>query len=444
MKSIEAQMKAYIEQNLLESRKSAVQMSMAIQDSPLEYEVPDGTSTVPIYTRTLQIPKFFTQWDKRNFQTISETFYRIFEKTIDAYRTDPAVRRLFRFNPVLDHLIRLQPRYPAAIPILRVDIFYNEETGDFKVCEFNTDGTSAMFENNTMVDFLKYNNAWNALKPDVEYMELVDTWIDALLVDVTEATGLERPAVAISDFLENSYLPELQAFEKRMTERGIPARMIDIRSLAYDGQSLYDPEDGMRFDAVYRRAVTRDVMDHLHDVGPFLQAVNDGNTVLIGAFSTQIPHSKTISEALFEPVLRRYFTAEECAFLDAHLPQTFDLTSRSATEIRRDRIKWIIKPKDSYGAKGVWAGVDVSQKLWEKLINDFADGGYIVQEYIPHYKTPNIDLLAHREFMDYSNMTGLYIYNGQFAGVYSRLSDMGIISTQYNERMVPTLFLKDE
>ena len=44
--------------------------------------------------------------------------------------------------------------------------------------------------------------------------------------------------------------------------------------------------------------------------------------------------------------------------------------------------------------------------------------------------------------MEYSNMTGLYVYNGEFAGVYSRLSDGGIISTQYNEKTISTLFLR--
>ncbi len=39
-----------------------------------------------------------------------------------------------------------EPTYDSPIPIARIDIFYNEETGDFKFCEFNTDGTSAMNE----------------------------------------------------------------------------------------------------------------------------------------------------------------------------------------------------------------------------------------------------------------------------------------------------------
>ena len=41
-------------------------------------------------------------------------------------------------------------------------------------------------------------------------------------------------------------------------------------------------------------------------------------------------------------------------------------------------------------------------------------------------------------------MSGLYVYNGEFAGIYSRLSTGGIISSQYNERAVATLVVQEE
>ena len=65
---------------------------------------------------------------------------------MDAYAKDEDYRRLFGFEPKLEELILREPTYDSPIPIARIDIFYNEETGDFKFCEFNTDGTSAMNE----------------------------------------------------------------------------------------------------------------------------------------------------------------------------------------------------------------------------------------------------------------------------------------------------------
>ena len=444
MKKIDRQFKDYIESHKLESRKSAYGLSRTIQNSPLAYVVPGSHNNVAIYTHTLQIPKFFTKNDRRNFEKISSQFYTIFEKTIRAYWADPAVRELFHFNPRLEQLVMHPCRYSSLVPMLRVDIFYNEETGAFKVCEFNTDGTSAMYENQMMDRFLSENNAWNALKPDVDHQELMDSWADAFLKDVYEASGNKTPSIAIADYLENAYLPELYAFEQLFKERGLKAEVVDVRDLVLKDGRLSSAKTGTEYDALYRRAVTGDVMNHYDESSALIEAFLSDAVVMVGGFQTQIIHSKAISEALFSPVLRKYFTEEENAFLDEALPLSMDFEKEQVEMVLADPSRWIIKPKEGYGAKGVYAGVDLSEKNLKKIVNDLAGGGYIVQEYIPHYRTVNIDLLAYDEFLDYSNLTGLYIYNGKFAGVYSRLSDGGIVSTQYNERTVPTLFLRNE
>ena len=142
--------------------------------------------------------------------------------------------------------------------------------------------------------------------------------------------------------------------------------------------------------------------------------------------------------------MQKYFTQEEVAYIEKHLPKTYDLTKDVADMIKEDKNQWIIKPKDSYAAKGVWAGVDLNTEEWKHEVEHWIDKDYIAQEYITPYKTENIDLVNYDDYQMYSNLTGLYVYDGQFAGVYSRLSDSGIISTQYNEKTVPTLFIKEE
>ena len=65
-------------------------------------------------------------------------------------------------------------------------------------------------------------------------------------------------------------------------------------------------------------------------------------------------------------------TAEENAFIEAHLPKTEELdgvAERNGLEqIYEDKDDWIIKPVDSYAAKGVYAGVDYSHKEWKRIV----------------------------------------------------------------------------
>ena len=429
--------KKYIDKHWIESKESALEITIAIQNS--ELNAGNGN-----YTRTLHVPKFFDRDDKARFEHIVEQTYAIFRKVIVAYRSDARIRALFPFSKELEELILLEPQYPVPIPICRIDIFFDENMKDFYFCEFNTDGTSAMNENWRLNALLELNNAYTALKPHVEVLELMETWIDAFLKTYHEtANAKENPNVAIVDFLEKAYLSELYQFEDRFRKRGLVCEVVDIRDLKYDGTRLVSQKTGTPFDVVYRRAVTKDVMEHYDELkDDFIACVKDANVVLIGAFQTQLVHHKCINQVLFDETMRGYLTKEECAFLDNHMPKTRDLTLAVANEIVLQKDNWIIKPKDSYAAKGVWAGCDLDQHRWAKVLFDFVDKDYIAQEYIPPFKSENIDLVNHDHWMMYSNLTGLYTYNGVFAGVYSRMSDSGIISTQYNEKTVATLFLR--
>ena len=151
---------------------------------------------------------------------------------IKAYRNDSSIRSLFPFSKELEELILLEPDYDTSIPICRIDIFYDEMTKDFYFCEFNTDGTSAMNENHKLNEFLSLNNVFMNNKPEYEIMELIQSWIDAFLLNCKHRKDIH---VGIVDFLENAYLSELYVFEKEFQKRGISCEVIDIRKLKYDG-----------------------------------------------------------------------------------------------------------------------------------------------------------------------------------------------------------------
>ena len=91
---IEQQYKEYIKSHWLETKESALRITDRIQNSELNA---GGNN----YTRTLQIPKFFTRNDYLKFKCIVEKTYTIFEKVIKAYRNDSSIRSLFPFSKEL-------------------------------------------------------------------------------------------------------------------------------------------------------------------------------------------------------------------------------------------------------------------------------------------------------------------------------------------------------
>ncbi|MDD2413579.1 MAG: glutathionylspermidine synthase family protein [Eubacteriaceae bacterium] len=406
------------------------------------------------HLNTLYFPKVFTPEDLAIFKNLVTITTTIFDKIIFHYQTHADYRKLFPFSPELEELICLPTLFSCALPMARYDIFYDEVSHDFKFCEINTDGTSAMNEVRELENALSYNLATRKLKKyhTFKTFKLFDTWIDRMMRLYREIPGQpESPTVAIVDFIDDTpskqdSLEEFKEFKRHFEKKGIPTVIADIRSLKYINGSL-QTEDGTPIQIIYRRAVTSDIMTHYAEVPDFIQAVKDQAVILFGPMSTQIIHNKWLFAVIHDDATKAFLTPHENDFVATHFPATYKLTREkintlSAVETKDD---WIVKPVDSYACHGVHAGVDLSVNEWAAVLEDCADDHYIIQAYTQPYRSTNIDFSSRDpQLKAYINMTGLYVFGGRLAGFYSRQSDGGIVCSGVNEKAVPTLELLEE
>lgn len=402
-----------------------------------------------LVVHTLHIPKIFTEKEIEYFRWIVKTTYGILTKVIREYIENPAYRKYFPFSKELEELILIPNLYDSFLPIARFDIFFNEEDWSFKFCEINTDGSSAMNEDYVLNQALALNDAHQEMlkKYSFSSFELYDSWVGKMLeLYQTYEKKVERPYIVITDFMDHCCVNEFEEFARRFRKAGYETEICNIRDMTYRDGVLYSAA-GHPIDLIYRRAVTCDIMAHYDEVRPFIQAVKDQNVCVMGSICTQIPHNKWLFKMLREKATMAFLNDEEKKFVTEHIPYTNLMDSRfcRADEILDEKDRWIIKPLDSYASRGVFAGVDYSEDDWEDIVHRHWNKNYIYQEYYHPYRTDNICFRdAHPQFHPYTNMSGLYVYNGEFAGIYSRLSTGGIISSQYNERAVATLVLKEE
>lgn len=422
----------YINENYDECKKSALAVRDYLLSSPVAFH---GRCV-----QTLHIPKLFSRGDIENFRGVVDDFYPIFDKIVRAYISDAQYRSLFPFDKRLEELILTDCGYDVSIPIMRMDIFYNEATGDYRFCELNTDGTSAMIEDWQLGLAFERNNIPRELLGDARSFELFDTWVrEVQNIYRGFKNRRKNPRVVIADFLDKAYLPEFEEFVRRFKKYGYETKICDIRSFSYKDGVLYDA-DGDRVDIIYRRAVTVDVMEQYDACADFIAAYKDMAVCVLGAFRTQIIHHKALFYILHSERTKALLTPEENELVSAHIPYTARISEADLDRVCVDKDKYIIKPCDSYASRGVFAGVDFSDKEWHEKVMHCAREDYIVQQYCTPYGTDNIYLAADdAKVKRYSNLTGLYVYGGGFAGVYSRLSDGGIISSQYNEKSTVSL-----
>ncbi|MBE5956303.1 MAG: hypothetical protein E7253_07605 [Lachnospiraceae bacterium] len=443
--------------------------------------------------RSMYIPKLFTKKEVEICDELIGTLFDIFKKVMKEYKENPEYRKLFGFDERMEELILKEEAYSTEVPMARIDIFYEEETGEFKFCEFNTDGTSAMNEDRELNNAMKLTKAYEAFTKNhkIETFELFDSWVEefaaiydeyvkkygraacaAKSLDGEEAPNAAKnpadekmsntaktfdrskiPTVAIVDFLEHATYSEFEVFKERFEAHGMPCVICDVRNISWDGEHCYTPE-GVRIDAIYRRAVTSDILSHYDEVQGLIEAVKCNGVCLVGEFRTQIVHNKILYKVLHLPETMKLLTENERRYVKAHVPYTVSLTKELLEtnaalkeEVYAGKNGWIIKPEDSYGSYGVHAGVECkTAEEWIGFVEEALDKGYILQEFCTPYRLPNVDLLNEkpelRKWCTTSNLTGIFVYNGRMKGLYSRTSFSDIISTQYSEMSSATIIVE--
>ena len=406
-------------------------------------------STAIVHHRVVDcsfVPRLFNQRTYEVMRDTAETAHRILCKVIQRYLDDPAYRRCFDFDPRLEELILLPRGYDSLLPFARVDTFLDEDDYRIHFCEFNGDGSSGMNENREITNSILPSEAFRVFSEGhaVRGCDLFEPWVDAFLgIYATYERRVEKPHIAICDYLENGVVDEFHLFADLFRGRGYECAVADVRELSFDGEVLRDAS-GERVDAIWRRCVTNDVIDHWDESQGLIEAVRAEKVALIGSFAGHIVHDKQIFEVLFKPETCAFLTAEEISFIEETVPLTafLDDSAVNLAQIRANKDEWIIKPSDHYGADDVYAGCAQSEERWGELIDAFANGAaghpFIVQRYIRPFKTETLppdtgidelpDGAVVTEPAWYNNLNGLYLYDGRFQGVFSRLGPLPTIS----------------
>jgi hypothetical protein len=448
------------------------------------------------------LPKVYDTKTLRFFDQLVRDTYAILEKVTQRFIEDAGYRALFGFSPLLERLVCLPCGYSSSIPIMRMDIFLDEQDLSFRFCEFNTDGASAMNEDREGTAALSRSGVFKDLAPSLRLQpqELFEGWVDQFLSTYAASDYADKhscqPTVAIADYSASATAYEFEEFRRRFLAHGLQCIICEVRELEFRDGCLYGYDrslDGsgsgsaVRIDAVYRRAVTGEVLAELEksgasaglggagacaepeptgayaEPGPtgactdkaradapqgalaLVQAVEQGAVCMIGGFKTHVAHSKQLFSVLHLPQTAAFLTAAEQKFVKNHIPYTTSLKNSHIDigAVKLDKDSWIIKPEDGYASKGVHAGIDKSQAEWAALIDECSQKPYIIQSYCRQWASANSRLGDGSDRLeDWNILTGLFAYNGRFSGVYVRAGQQGIIAGFAGGITVP-VFLSD-
>ncbi|MCL1803901.1 MAG: hypothetical protein FWG30_09785 [Eubacteriaceae bacterium] len=393
-------------------------------------------------------PKLYSEETDAHFKYIAETAHSVLSKVCIEYLKNPEFRAAFGFSKELEELIAAPCPYPDLIPMLRADIFYDESTGMFKFVEFNTDGSSGMYEESVIAGYIQSTKSYEDFTTmyDLRRYELFGLWVDTFLgIYKSTQNAKASPTVAIVDFLESGVSEEFEVFRNRFEQAGCNSYIIDIRDLAFDGEAYV--YNGVKIDAIYRRAVTGEMMEKSDQIPSFLEGARTGKPCIIGHLRTQTAHVKTVFSVLRSKGAQSLFTVEESEFIAKHIPFTTSLTSSEYdyNEVLLSKDNWVVKPTDLYASRDVTLGIGSDECHWRKKVEEGVNKKHLLQEYIKPYESPNCIYKNGNLYEgSYGAMIGLYAYNGRYSGMFTRLGQNPIISSEHGGHSVSSMVVSEK
>lgn len=383
-------------------------------------------------------PKVFDEAGISLLADAAETMGRIMERVTARYLEDASFRALFRLPQALEDLTLVPAGYRRMVPIGRVDVFLNEETGDFQFCELNTDGSAGMTVTAEVTTAIQRSATYAEFRrrhPRIQTFDVRRECLWALLDTYAEWAQAHRgirdahPSLAVVDYADSVSADEVDDLMEVLRGWGVYAHFTDIRELRVERVGGVDRLVDARgpITCVWRRAVTSEVAARpCAGVHALRHATEEGVVATVGGFRTWPCAAKTVFAVLREPACQRLLSAEENAFVEAHVPETYLLGPDDDLARFADKDRWIAKPAGGYNSAGVVAGLDVTQRQWMDRLAMAARSGDVVQRYAPQYRTPVLEggaIPAGEDPLDArpaSNMEGLYLFDGKFGGVFTR------------------------
>ena len=393
-------------------------------------------------------PMFFTEEDIDNFRDIGDTLISISNKVTNKYLESSKFREKFGYSKELEELILIDQGYDINVPMGRFDLFYNDKD-NFKFCELNTDGSSAMNEDNEVARLILESQAMKDFgkKYKLENLELINKWVD----DIIEIYGKwsqsddKKPNIAIVDFIESGTSEEFKVFKKAFEDKGYRTVIVDPRDLSYRDGGLFS--DDFKIDLVYRRMVTFELLDKIDEIPEFMRAYKEGVFCSVGSIRSQIMHNKIIFKILHDKETIEFLSPEERNFIEKHIPYTGLFTGDQETfeRVLNYKDRYIMKPLDLNMSRGVYAGRDLTQEEWRERLNESFNKDYLYQEFFTPFQRDYVVFNdGELSIEKFGSIVGLFMYNERFAGLYTRVGKESIISGMTSYNTLPNIIVSEK
>jgi len=397
-------------------------------------------------------PHIITRSQYDEVTQAAKTIAQAFEKLVAHALIDEELLKVFGLTDAEAKMARIDPGYSRLCVTSRLDAYVTET--DFQFLEYNAETPAGvgdqmqlekiLFGLSHVKDLLQNHRHWH---PEPHRQLLT-----ALLAAYREWGGEEQPPnIAIVDWKGVATESEFRVLQKYFAAEGYPTVIADPRDLRYDGGHLMAGD--FRIDILYKRVIIHEFLEKCGDAHPLARAYADGRVCMANSFRTKIAHKKAGFAILSDPRYARLFAPEEIAVFQRHIPWTRRVergqtTFRGAEHdlislIQQERKRFVLKPNDDYGGRGVFIGWETSPNEWQDALSLALDRPYVVQERaaIRRVSIPTFgDRVRIEElFVDFNP----FLFHNEAEGALVRLSSSSLLNVTSGGGQTALLVLED-
>lgn len=204
-----------------------------------------------------------------------------------------------------------------------------------------------------------------------------------------------KPNIAIVDWAGVSTMPEFVILEEYFEANGYHTRICEPTDIEYRDSSLIAGD--FEIDIFFKRVLIHEFLERFDETHPVFRACTDGAVCMANSFRSKIPHKKASFAILTDERYHRLFDPEQLETIRRHVPWTRNVKYGASTYagenvdllefIRAERPRFVLKPNDEYGGKGIHFGWESSASEWDDAIEEALETHYVVQERVAVEKT---------------------------------------------------------
>ena len=359
------------------------------------------------------------------------TMGSIMEKVMAKYHRDRTFRALFGLPKDVEDLTLVPSGCHAAVPLSRVDVFFDTKTNDYKICGIVTGGVDGMAPSTAVNHALTRTEAYRTFTAEhasVTSYNVVHECVLTLLhtygkwANAGEGNSHPtHPSLAVVDVPDSPRMAETRAIIENLHEQGCYARATDFSQLRIeqvgDSRQLVDNHGPVT--CVWLRATIDEALAAGEGMRALAEATRRGLVCTVGGYRSWPCCTRTFFKVLRSRECENLLNRTERLFIAEHIPEVHIINPASDLSAFYDQENWVLKTADGHAPESVESGRDMSKFTWRNRLIKSIKRRDAVQAYIPQQQLDvySSNTAGEMEERPMNIMLGLFVYESKLSGI---------------------------